>query len=352
MWNDILNYITANWLYFVIGGAILLLLLVVIIVASVKHKKKKAKLKDQEQLAEKEKTTAPTDNRDDKVNKVITLLSELLSEKNNTQASNDNMSALIGMITSSKEDFDVVKDYVEMLSPSIKDERLKILVEILKQKEKDQQEVINEIELDRQLLNEMNKPQQVDTPVEEPKQEPQTVVETKPVVVVTEKVEVKENDKELESESNDDDMQKVPMGAKIISGQRLELRDAVNALPDNQKKYFKKLELYADKKTGATKKERKYDVTVGVGNNPYIRLEVKRNTLIAYFRLENEENWDLRYRLGIKSAKVKETPVKITNDQEFETAIGLIDKREQQVESEKAFKRELQKEKRRKKKES
>lgn len=167
--------------------------------------------------------------------------------------------------------------------------------------------------------------------------QPEVVEDVEPQTVATPVVDEPKENREF------------PQGAIIInSSPKLELDEAYENLPTKQKQYFRKLKEYADKKPNATSKESKKYLIVGEGNKPYIKLMIKRNMTVAYFKLENENLKALRRSgNGDVEIKVKETELKIVDDNAFEMAKNMIDLRVQQIAQEKEYLKQLRKEKRR-----
>jgi len=158
-------------------------------------------------------------------------------------------------------------------------------------------------------------------------------------------------EKNIEQEKEEQDLsltEELASGAIIINGsKKLDLQEAFDALPARQKQYFNKLKDYASKKPDAQIKESKNHLIVGSGNNPFIKLVIKRNTTIASFKLENEAMWELKRKGGV-ALKTKETEIKITDEKAVQMAKNMIDLRVEQIAKEKEYIKELRKEKRRK----
>ena len=137
--------------------------------------------------------------------------------------------------------------------------------------------------------------------------QPEVVEDVEPQTVATSVVDEPKENREF------------PQGAIIInSSPKLELDEAYENLPTKQKQYFRKLKEYADKKPNATSKESKKYLIV----------------------LRRSGNGDVEI-------KVKETELKIVDDNAFEMAKNMIDLRVQQIAQEKEYLKQLRKEKRR-----
>ena len=103
-----------------------------------------------------------------------------------------------------------------------------------------------------------------------------------------------ENEKLLEELSKKNETQDSTIKINI---ERVEFNEAFNSLPEKQKKYFNLLRDYALQQPQARVKLNKFNLSVGVGNNSYIKFTIKRNTLFAYFgtteiKLEDDNSFE------------------------------------------------------------
>ena len=137
--------------------------------------------------------------------------------------------------------------------------------------------------------------------------------------------------------------------AIIVSGQKLSLQEAYANLTAKQKQFYNSLRDYATKQPNAKSKETKFHLIVGAGNNPYLKLVIKKNITVACFKLEDAAAYSVKKGEDV-SFKTKETEIKITDEKMLMTAMKLIDVRVKQVEEQKAVSKQISKEKKQTKK--
>ena len=116
------------------------------------------------------------------------------------------------------------------------------------------------------------------------------------------------------------------------------LKEALKNLSSEQKNYYDELVKYADSKPRAEIKEKVHYIKIGVGNNPYIILYIKHNTVIANFRIESEDYLKSRYFDKSKKSPA-EFDIKISNDEALKEAKNNIDKRVEQMANARDIKR-------------
>lgn len=136
-----------------------------------------------------------------------------------------------------------------------------------------------------------------------------------------------------------------PKDAVVIEGvKKLTLKEAYAQLSDRQKQYFDMLKIYAQSKPHARAKEAKSYLNIGIGNKLFVKLTIKKNTVVACFALESEELLMLKQN-GKGSIKPEETKIKIVDMNSYETATKMIDIRVEQVNREIEITNNLRKEK-------
>ena len=116
---------------------------------------------------------------------------------------------------------------------------------------------------------------------------------------------------------------------------KLTLDEAYALLTKEQKKYFDGIKEYALTKDKCKEKKSTYAVTLGQSTvNPLVKLTIKKDNVVALFKMEDEFMKDLRRDAsgdGTK-LKVKETELVVGDAQAFETAKKMVDLREDQIE--------------------
>jgi len=143
-------------------------------------------------------------------------------------------------------------------------------------------------------------------------------------------------------------------GAVIINGsERLDIKDSILLLSDDQKRYIFGLRDYAIERSGEKASFAKYHLTVGKGTKQVIKLSVKDGEVMAYFRIEDERLRTIRRNARENDAeiKIKETEMAVDGESAYEMAKDLIDLRVTQIEENLEYRKQLLKEKRKAKKE-
>ncbi|MDE5756519.1 MAG: hypothetical protein K2I23_05445, partial [Clostridia bacterium] len=116
---------------------------------------------------------------------------------------------------------------------------------------------------------------------------------------------------------------------------RLTLDEAYTQLSKQQQKYFDGLRQYALSKPNSKEKKSTYFTVFGQSTvNPLMKLTIKKDTVVALFKMEDEYMKDIRRDAtgdGTK-IKVKETEVIISDAQACKAAKNMIDLREDQIE--------------------
>ena len=116
---------------------------------------------------------------------------------------------------------------------------------------------------------------------------------------------------------------------------KLTLDEAYALLSKEQKKYFDKLREYALSKDKCKEKKATYFITFGpTTTNPLLKLTIKKDTVVALYKMEDEYLKDIKRDAtgeGTK-IKVKETELIVSDAQAFETAKNMVDLREDQIE--------------------
>ncbi|MCM1556939.1 MAG: hypothetical protein NC087_05335 [Anaeroplasma bactoclasticum] len=391
MIDKLKNFIIGNPILTVVICVAVLFIILVIIIACVRHRKKKQSKKanenitqtssekdeepiviDDPQQSEKPKQLDPVSEfiaslTDEEKNAII--LHEILESKQEVSSpsttpkpqTNSRVEQLQKELIKRQSAIDEEIREIEELQQTEKDdseyddadsrsEQIKTLTKFLQQQRSEQIEILNQIMDEKKRAKELSDKQyqQALDNAAKPSTPPTT---PRPVVQSPQSIEESEDFND-EDEDDDDDGSATQPGFIPRSADKPTLQEQFKQLSAQQKSYFTRLRDYADAKQGATARETPNVVVVGVGHNPYIRLSIKRNMTYARFRLENEDHWKIRYVDGNKSFKAKETPLRITNDQDFIRAKELIDARVEQVEKEKEYKRKLRNEKRRKPKDN
>ncbi len=143
-------------------------------------------------------------------------------------------------------------------------------------------------------------------------------------------------------------------GAVIINGsERLDIKDSILLLGDDQKRYIFGLRDYAIERSGEKPSFAKYHLTVGKGTKQVIKLSVKDGEVMAYFRIEDERLRTIRRNARENDAeiKIKETEMAVDGESAYEMAKDLIDLRVTQIEENLEYRKQLLREKRRAKRE-
>ncbi|MDE5755868.1 MAG: hypothetical protein K2I23_02125, partial [Clostridia bacterium] len=116
---------------------------------------------------------------------------------------------------------------------------------------------------------------------------------------------------------------------------KLTLDEAYAGLSKQQQKYFDGLREYALTKDKCKEKKSTYFIIFGQSTaNPLMKLTIKKDTVVALFKMEDEYMKDIRKDAtsdGTK-VKVKETEVIISDAQACKVAKNMIDLREDQIE--------------------
>ncbi|MDE5756806.1 MAG: hypothetical protein K2I23_06930, partial [Clostridia bacterium] len=162
--------------------------------------------------------------------------------------------------------------------------------------------------------------------------EPQVVEKIVEVPVEVEKIVEKEVVKEVPVESEKEIKEK-PKKKEVAP--RLTLDEAYAQLSKQQQKYFDGLRQYALSKPNSKEKKSTYFTVFGQSTvNPLMKLTIKKDTVVALFKMEDEYMKDIRKDAtsdGTK-IKVKETEVVISDAQACKAAKNMIDLREDQIE--------------------
>ena len=136
-----------------------------------------------------------------------------------------------------------------------------------------------------------------------------------------------------DDDDDDDDVLVSPDAIVFDNNPKLTLEEAFNRLSPTQKRYFKRLTEYANAKPNAKIKESRSSLTIAAGNKSYIKLSIKKDTVVATFSLEDEEMQRLRLN-GELSVKQEKTKIKIIDDNALDAALKMIDVRELQIDRE------------------
>ena len=144
-------------------------------------------------------------------------------------------------------------------------------------------------------------------------------------------------------------LRSVADGAIVINGsERLDIKDSILLLSDDQKRYIFGLRDYAIEKSGDKASFAKYHLTVGKGAKQVIKLSVKDGKVMAYFRIEDERLRAIRRNAKENDAeiKIKETEIEIDGESAYEMAKDLIDLRKTQIDENIAYQKQQRREKR------
>ncbi|MDE5756228.1 MAG: hypothetical protein K2I23_03980, partial [Clostridia bacterium] len=167
--------------------------------------------------------------------------------------------------------------------------------------------------------------------------EPQIIekVIEKEVPVEVEKIVEKVVEKEVKVEVEVPVAATEPSKPKKETAAKLTLDEAYAQLPKQQQKYFDGLRQYALTKDKCKEKKSTYFILFGQSTaNPLMKLTIKKDTVVALFKMEDEYMKDIRKDAtsdGTK-VKVKETEVIISDAQACKVAKNMIDLREDQIE--------------------
>ncbi|MDE6275955.1 MAG: hypothetical protein K2M75_05385 [Clostridia bacterium] len=169
----------------------------------------------------------------------------------------------------------------------------------------------------------------VEVPVEVEKIVEKEIVKEVPVEKVVEKIIEKEVKVEVPIEAS------APIKTKKEVAPKLSLDEAYAQLSKQQQKYFDGLRQYALTKDKCKEKKSTYFIVFGQSTvNPLMKLTIKKDTVVALFKMEDEYLKDIKRDAtsdGTK-VKVKETEVIISDAQACKVAKNMIDLREDQIE--------------------
>ncbi|MDE6276206.1 MAG: hypothetical protein K2M75_06700 [Clostridia bacterium] len=116
---------------------------------------------------------------------------------------------------------------------------------------------------------------------------------------------------------------------------KLTLDEAYAKLSKQQQKYFDGLRQYAMSKDKCKEKKSTYFTVFGHNTaNPLLKLTIKKDTVVALYKMEDEYMKDIRRNATSDGSKikVKETELVVADAQAFKTAKDMIDLREDQIE--------------------
>ncbi len=176
-----------------------------------------------------------------------------------------------------------------------------------------------------------NQPQVVEKVIE--KEVPVEKIVEKVVEVPVGKIVEKQVVKEVKVEAATE--KSAPSKPKKEVAPKLTLDEAYAGLSKQQQKYFDGLRQYALSKPGSKEKKSTYFTVFGQSTvNPLMKLTIKKDTVVALFKMEDEYLKDIKRDAsgdGTK-IKVKETEVVIADAQACKAAKNMIDLREDQIE--------------------
>ncbi|MDE5756314.1 MAG: hypothetical protein K2I23_04420 [Clostridia bacterium] len=188
-----------------------------------------------------------------------------------------------------------------------------------------EKEVVKEVPVEVEKI--VEKEVKVEVPVEVEKIVEKEVVKEVKVEVPVEKVVEKIVEKEVKVVA--------PAKSKKEVAPRLTLDEAYALLSKQQQKYFDGLKQYALSKPNSKEKKSTYFIVFGQSSvNPLMKLTIKKDTVVALFKMEDEYLKDIKRDAtsdGTK-IKVKETEVIISDAQACKAAKNMIDLREDQIE--------------------
>ncbi|MDE5755572.1 MAG: hypothetical protein K2I23_00545 [Clostridia bacterium] len=178
----------------------------------------------------------------------------------------------------------------------------------------------------------------VEVPVEVEKIVEKEVIKEVPVEKIVEVPVEKVVEKVVEKETP----ATIPKAPPIVASKpkkeapaKLTLDEAYAQLSKQQQKYFDGLRQYALTKDKCKEKKSTYFIIFGQSTaNPLMKLTIKKDTVVALFKMEDEYMKDIRRDAtgdGTK-IKVKETEVIISDAQACKAAKNMIDLREDQIE--------------------
>ncbi|MBD5099787.1 MAG: hypothetical protein HDT29_00565, partial [Clostridiales bacterium] len=256
----------------------------------------------------------------------------------------------------SEETLEKLVNKLQPISSNISDETiLKVVTQSGQNDETIKQMLKNQELLMAKILelsaNQNNQPQVVEKVVEVPVEKVVEKVVEVPVEKIVEKEVVKEVP--IEVEKVVEKVVEVPV-EKVVEKQvikevkvaatpkpkkevapRLTLDEAYATLSKEQKKYFDGLRDYALSKDKCKEKKSTYFVVFGPNTaNPLLKLTIKKDTVVALYKMEDEYMKDIRRNATSDGSKikVKETELIVADAQAFGTAKDMIDLREDQIE--------------------
>lgn len=133
---------------------------------------------------------------------------------------------------------------------------------------------------------------------------------------------------------------------KFAVSQRQTLEEQYEALSDEQKECYDKIAAYAASKEGSKCNKNQYYQEYKLGSQRIVRMRIKRGMLQCEFLMINRE---LRNQIGENKNSVKEsaTIIKVQNADMIPVVLGSIDLAFQLIEEERAYKKQLARERRR-----
>ena len=276
---------------------------------------------------------AQASRNDDLVEKLIEQNEKLI----NQLAEQNNSERVVEREVAAGFDGQVIKDLMEQNDKNIQklmeqnDERMEQMMKtqetlIAKLLEKDTlQQVVSTQVVEKEVPVEKIVEKVVEVPVEK------IVEKIVEVPVEVEKIVEKEVVKEVKVE--------VPVAAPVKPKKevppKLTLDEAYALLSKEQKKYFDKLREYALSKDKCKEKKSTYFIVFGpTTTNPLLKLTIKKDTVVALYKMEDEYLKDIKRDASGEGTKikVKETELIVADVQAFETAKNMIDLREDQIE--------------------
>ena len=132
----------------------------------------------------------------------------------------------------------------------------------------------------------------------------------------------------------------------FAAAQRQTLDEQYLALSKEQKRFFKKIAAYAEAKEGSKRIRNQRYEEYKIGAKRIVRLRIKRGILHCEFLMINR---DLRNYINENKIPAKEsaTVIKVQNEETVEMVCSSIDLAVQLIEEERAYKKQLAKERRR-----
>lgn len=133
---------------------------------------------------------------------------------------------------------------------------------------------------------------------------------------------------------------------KFAVSQRQTLEQQYEALSEEQKGFYDKIAAYAAAKEGSKCNKNQSYEEYKLGSKRIVRMRIKRGILHCEFLMINR---DLRNQIGDNKNSVKEaaTIIKVQNADMVQVVFGSIDLALQLIEEERAYKKQLAKERRR-----